>query len=96
MYGYPRSSPSEILRLAGVLFFIFAFFLPIVFHAPFIHTLSGICGLIGAVLYVVGRFARVAQKPGWVSGFRAFAIIIGAIILPVVILWVYLKARSGR
>jgi hypothetical protein len=39
---------------------------------------------------------RIAQKHGWVSGFRAFAIILWAIILPVVILWVYLKVHSGR
>jgi hypothetical protein len=39
---------------------------------------------------------RVAQKPGLVSGFRVFAIILSAIILPVFILWLYLKVRTGR
>ena len=91
--------------LAGVLLLLFALFLPIFFHTPFIHMLSTICGLTGVVLYLGGRLARfrrysmmgrIRQKPGWVSGFRAFTIILLAIILPVVILWIYLKVRSRR
>src|SRR5277367_979168 len=98
MLGYPRSKPSEITFLAGIVFLALGIFGSGYFRNPSLKAASQICCLLGMPVYLVGAIAIKSHLRAAITGnptaFRIFAIILWLVVLPLVLFWMYLKVHS--
>jgi len=101
MLGYPRSKPSEIVYLAGIMLLFLGIFGSVYFQNPSLKAASQICGLLGIPLYFGGRMAlwsgrwtSITRNPRNATAFRILAIILWLVVLPLGLLWANIKAHS--
>ena len=101
MLGYPRSKPSEIAFLAGIVLVATGILGSGYFQNPSLKATSQICGLLGVPLYLGGRMAlwsgrwtSITRNPRNATAFRILAIILWLVVLPLGLFWTYLKVHS--
>jgi hypothetical protein len=101
MLGYPRSRPSEIVFLAGIVLVALGIFGSRYFQNPSLKAASQVCGLLGIPFYLVGEIAikswswtGITGNPRYATAFRIFAIILWLALLPLALFWTYLKVHS--
>jgi len=98
MLGYPRSKPSEIAFLAGIVLVATAILGSGYFQNTSLKAASQICGLLGMPVYLVGAIAIKSHLRTAITGnpttFRIFAILLWLVVLPLALFWTYIKVHS--
>src|SRR5271154_867986 len=101
MLGYPRSKPSEIVFLAGIVLLFLGMFGSVYFQNPSLKTASQICVLLGVPPYLGGTIAlrsgrrtSITGNPKYATSFQMFAIILWLAVVPLVLFWLYLRVHS--
>lgn len=81
---------------------LFALVSSILFNTPIAGRVTMACAVTGSVLFFAGRMANffgrvsiMSQKPGWVSGLRIFASVLGPSFCPSLFFGLISRSAEG-